>query len=65
MKIKDIKTKEQADEYLKSIGYGEKRDYRKIYVNGMATNWAKSLDVAKIAWFAQYNQWPWAVEYAA
>ena len=57
-------TQEECKEYLQAIGYGEVRDYPKIYVNGMATNWAESVKVAKIAYKARYGVFPSTVEKA-
>lgn len=62
--VKGIETKEQADLYLKARKYGDKRDYRKIYVNGLSTNWADTLKTAAVAWFLTYNSWPDTVEFA-
>ena len=57
--------KEKANEFLKSIGYGDKRDYKKLFVNhfGNVTTWAKSKDVAKIAWVAKYGFIPYVYDY--
>lgn len=62
--VKGIETKEQAQAYLKARNYGIKRDYRKIYVNGWATNWADTLKTAAVAWFEQEGEWPHTVEFA-
>lgn len=59
-----IKTKEHAEKFLIDNKYGERRDYDKIYVNGLSTTWAKSLTLAKIAYFAAHGEWPHTCEYA-
>lgn len=62
--VKGIETKEQAQAYLKARKYGDKRNYRKIYVNGLATTWADTLKTASVAWFEKCGEWPTAVEFA-
>lgn len=57
-------TVEQCKAELIKIGYGEKRNYAKIYVNGLATNWAKDCRIAAIAWKAKNGIAPYTVEYA-
>ena len=49
-----------ASQHLKSIGYGDKRDYKKIVVNGYptVTTWARNMQVAKIAWVAKNGYIP-------
>jgi hypothetical protein len=49
-----------ADQHLKAIGYGNKRDYNKIVVDGYptVTTWAKNHTIAKIAWVAQHGYIP-------
>lgn len=59
-----IKTQNDAKKFLADNKYGEKRDYHKIYVNGLATNWAKNLTFAKVAYFAACGEWPTTCEYA-
>lgn len=49
-----MKTLKAIHEYLESIGYGNKRDYKKIdlfcdRVYQGSTNWAKNLKTAKLA----------------
>lgn len=62
--VKGIETKEQAQAYLRDRNYGDKRDYRKIYVNGLATTWADTLKTASVAWFEKYGEWPSTVQFA-
>ncbi len=57
-------TVEECKEELKKIGYGIVRDYPKIYVNGLATNWAKDCRIAAIAYKAVKGIHPYTVEYA-
>ena len=58
-------TLEKALSFLESINYGDKTDYRKIYLNNsLATNWSRSLKVAAIAYFVAHNEWPSSVEWA-
>lgn len=59
-----IKTKEHAEKFLSDNKYGERRDYVKIYVNGLSTTWAKNLTFAKVAYFAAYGEWPHTCKYA-
>jgi len=49
-----------ANDYLKGIGYGNKRDYKKIVVNSYptVTTWAKNQTIAKIAWVAKCGYIP-------
>jgi hypothetical protein len=57
-------TVDQCKEELSAIGYGDTRDYPKIYVNGMATNWAKNCRIAAIAYKAKWGRHPLTVELA-
>jgi hypothetical protein len=57
-------TVEECIVELKSIGYGNRRDYPKIYVNGLATTWAKNCRIAAIAYKALKGVHPFTVELA-
>lgn len=60
----DQMTQSDCKDYLKAIGYGGSKDYPKIYVNGLATNWTKNCKVAAIAYKAKYGVKPYTVEFA-
>lgn len=62
--FKNVETKKQAQAYLKARNYGNKRDYRKIYINGFATTWADTLETASVAWFEKHGEWPHTAQFA-
>lgn len=57
-------TVEQCKDELNRVNYGSVRDYPKIYVNGLATNWAKNCHIAAVAYKVKHGIHPLSVEYA-